>query len=185
MSAHTISAHFLTMYYTGFYPLHYEHSSSLETRDKNPKIDPDRPRSRGDVTRRRSTRKMAKVPARLRAVTYSLSPMRTGVMHGLFKDWAAGMAKRVQENAVDVGLFCALPLGATVWCVRATRAGSIDRCARVMRAVRARVGGRGCARGDDGGRRREGGGARARGARVGARRAIRFHVFLESRTGCV
>lgn len=60
---------------------------------------------------------MAKVPARLRAVTYSLSPMRTGVMHGLFKDWAAGMAKRVKENAVDVGLFCALPLGATVWCV--------------------------------------------------------------------
>ena len=88
----------------------------------NPKIDRDRPRSRGAVTRRRSTRTMAKVPARLRAVTYSLSPMRTGVMHGLFKDWAAGMAKRVQENAVDVGLFCALPLGATVWCVRATRA---------------------------------------------------------------
>ena len=85
---------------------------------------------------------MAKVPARLRAVTYSLSPMRTGVMHGLFKDWAAGMAKRVQENAVDVGLFCALPLGATVWCVRATRA-RIDRCVRVMRAVRVRVGGRG------------------------------------------
>ena len=85
---------------------------------------------------------MAKVPARLRAVTYSLSPMRTGVMPGLFKDWAAGMAKRVQENAVDVGLFCALPLGATVWCVRATRAG-IDRCVRVMRAVRVRVGGGG------------------------------------------
>ena len=126
------------MYYTGFYPLHYEHSSSLETRDKNPKIDPDRPRSRGDVTRRRSTRKMAKVPARLRAVTYSLSPMRTGVMHGLFKDWAAGMAKRVQENAVDVGLFCALPLGATVWCVRATRARA-DRsmCARYARGARA------------------------------------------------
>lgn len=138
MSAHTISAHFLTMYYTGFYPLHYEHSSSLETRDKNPKIDPDRPRSRGDVTRRRSTRKMAKVPARLRAVTYSLSPMRTGVMHGLFKDWAAGMAKRVQENAVDVGLFCALPLGATVWCVRSTRARA-DRslCARYARGARA------------------------------------------------
>ena len=85
---------------------------------------------------------MAKVPARLRAVTYSLSPMRTGVMHGLFKDWAAGMAKRVQENAVGVGLFCALPLGATVWCVRAMRAG-IDRCVRVMRAVRVRVGGGG------------------------------------------
>ena len=33
---------------------------------------------------------MAKVPARLRSVTYSLSPMRTGVMHGLFKDWAVG-----------------------------------------------------------------------------------------------
>ena len=81
---------------------------------------------------------MAKVPARLRAVTYSLSPMRTGVMHGLFKDWAAGMAKRVQENAVDVGLFCALPLGATVWCVRATRARA-DRsmCARYARGARA------------------------------------------------
>lgn len=64
---------------------------------------------------------MAKVPARLRAVTYSLSPMRTGVMHGLFKDWAAGMAKRVKENAVDVGVFCALPLGATVWCVPRAR----------------------------------------------------------------
>ena len=64
---------------------------------------------------------MAKVPARLRSVTYSLSPMRTGVMHGLFKDWAAGMAKRVKENAVDAGVFCALPLGATVWCVEARR----------------------------------------------------------------
>ena len=90
---------------------------------------------------------MAKVPARLRAVTYSLSPMRTGVMHGLFKDWAAGMAKRVQENAVDVGVFCALPLGATVWCVRATRArGSIDvralcaRCAREWEGAGAREG---------------------------------------------
>ena len=61
---------------------------------------------------------MAKVPARLRSVTYTLSPMRTGVMHGLFKDWAAGMAKRVKENAVDAGVFCALPLGATVWCAR-------------------------------------------------------------------
>ena len=61
---------------------------------------------------------MAKVPARLRSVTYSLSPMRTGVMHGLFKDWASGMAKRVKENAVDAGVFCALPLGATVWCVK-------------------------------------------------------------------
>ncbi|ABO98909.1 predicted protein [Ostreococcus lucimarinus CCE9901] len=58
---------------------------------------------------------MAKVPARLRSVTYSLSPMRTGVMHGLFKDWASGMATRVKENAVDAGVFCALPLGATVW----------------------------------------------------------------------
>ena len=64
---------------------------------------------------------MAKVPARLRSVTYSLSPMRTGVMHGLFKDWASGMATRVKENAVDAGVFCALPLGATVWCVEATR----------------------------------------------------------------
>ncbi|CEF99844.1 Cytochrome b-c1 complex subunit 8, plants [Ostreococcus tauri] len=57
---------------------------------------------------------MAKIPARLRSVTYTLSPMRTGVMHGLFKDWASGMAKRVTENAVDVGLFCALPTIATV-----------------------------------------------------------------------
>jgi len=64
---------------------------------------------------------MAKVPARLRSVTYSLSPMRTGVMHGLFKDWASGMATRVKENAVDAGVFCALPLGATVWCVEARR----------------------------------------------------------------
>ena len=160
-------------------PLHYEHSSSLETRDKNPKIDPDRPRSRGDVTRRRSTRTMAKVPARLRAVTYSLSPMRTGVMHGLFKDWAAGMAKRVQENAVDVGLFCALPLGATVWCVRATRAGSIDRCARVMRAVRARVGGRGVrARGRRWTSTGRGRRARARGA---GRRASRDSIPCISR----
>ena len=121
---------------------------------------------------------MAKVPARLRAVTYSLSPMRTGVMHGLFKDWAAGMAKRVQENAVDVGLFCALPLGATVWCVRATRAN--DRCVKVMRPVRARVERRGWTRGDDGGRRREG---EARAKRRGSARAIRFDVFLESRRG--
>ena len=124
---------------------------------------------------------MAKVPARLRAVTYSLSPMRTGVMHGLFKDWAAGMAKRVQENAVDVGLFCALPLGATVWCVRATRA-RIDRCVRVMRAVRVRVGGRGGTRADDGGRRRKGR-PRARGARVGARDSI--PCISRVVTGCV
>ena len=40
--------------------------------------------------------------------------MRTGVMHGLFKDWAAGMAKRVKENAVDAGLFCAVPLFGTM-----------------------------------------------------------------------
>ena len=61
---------------------------------------------------------MAKVPARLRSVTYTLSPMRTGVMHVLFKDWASGMAKRVTENAVDVGLFCALPTIATVMYAR-------------------------------------------------------------------
>jgi hypothetical protein len=41
--------------------------------------------------------------------------MKTGVMHGLFKDWAYGMGKRVSDNAVDAGLFCALPLAATVW----------------------------------------------------------------------
>ena len=122
---------------------------------------------------------MAKVPARLRAVTYSLSPMRTGVMHGLFKDWAAGMAKRVQENAVDVGLFCALPLGATVWCVRATRARA-DRsmCARYARGARASGRARGAREGTtvdvDG-----------KGEGRGSARAIRFHVFLESRTGCV
>ena len=98
--------------------------------------------------------------------------MRTGVMHGLFKDWAAGMAKRVQENAVDVGLFCALPLGATVWCVRATRAG-IDRCVRVTRAVRVRVEWRVKREGTTVGRHGEGGAARA-----GAR--DRFRVFLES-----
>ena len=115
---------------------------------------------------------MAKVPARLRAVTYSLSPMRTGVMHGLFKDWAAGMAKRVQENAVDVGLFCALPLGATVWCVRATRArGSIDACAlRARCACEWEVAGE--REGTTVGRRLEGEAARARGARVGARDSI-------------
>lgn len=57
---------------------------------------------------------MGKVATRLRSVTYTLSPMRTGVMHGLFKDWAAGMAKRVKENAVDAGLFCAVPLFGTM-----------------------------------------------------------------------
>jgi len=81
-----------------------------------------RPRRRATPPHDDARATMAKVPARLRAVTYSLSPMRTGVMHGLFKDWAAGMAKRVKENAVDVGLFCALPLGATVWCVPRARA---------------------------------------------------------------
>ena len=81
------------------------------------------PRSTRATSRRVSIAKvdMAKVPARLRSVTYSLSPMRTGVMHGLFKDWASGMATRVKENAVDAGVFCALPLGATVWCVEARR----------------------------------------------------------------
>ena len=104
---------------------------------------------------------MAKVPARLRAVTYSLSPMRTGVMHGLFKDWAAGMAKRVQENAVDVGVFCALPLGATVWCVRATRA---MKSMRESHARGARASG--TSRVDARGRRwtSTGGGGRARGS---------------------
>lgn len=57
---------------------------------------------------------MGKVATRLRSVTYTLSPMRTGVMHGLFKDWAAGMAKRVKENVVDAGLFCAVPLFGTM-----------------------------------------------------------------------
>lgn len=57
---------------------------------------------------------MGKVATRLRSVTYTLSPMRTGVMHGLFKDWAAGMAKRVKENAVDAGVFCAVPLFGTM-----------------------------------------------------------------------
>lgn len=66
---------------------------------------------------------MGKVATRLRSVTYTLSPMRTGVMHGLFKDWAAGMAKRVKENVVDAGLFCAVPLFGTMAYVmrRATR----------------------------------------------------------------
>lgn len=66
---------------------------------------------------------MGKVATRLRSVTYTLSPMRTGVMHGLFKDWAAGMAKRVKENVVDAGLFCAVPLIGTMAYVmrRATR----------------------------------------------------------------
>ena len=75
---------------------------------------------------------MGKVPTRLRAVTYTLSPMRTGVMHGLFKDWAAGMAKRVQENAFDVGVFFALPVVGTVWCV--------DACLTRSRARRHGVG---------------------------------------------
>ena len=123
---------------------------------------------------------MAKVPARLRAVTYSLSPMRTGVMHGLFKDWAAGMAKRVQENAVDVGLFCALPLGATVWCVRATRArGSIDTCAlRARCACEWEVAGE--REGTTVGRRR---GRGAREGRVGARDSI--PCISRVVTGCV
>lgn len=63
------------------------------------------------------TATMGRTPTRLREITYALSPMKTGVMHGLFKDWAQGMGKRVSENAVDAGLFCALPLAATVWCV--------------------------------------------------------------------
>jgi hypothetical protein len=71
----------------------------------------------------RRGRNMGKVATRLRSVTYTLSPMRTGVMHGLFKDWAAGMAKRVKENVVDAGLFCAVPLFGTMAYVtrRATR----------------------------------------------------------------
>ena len=123
---------------------------------------------------------MAKVPARLRAVTYSLSPMRTGVMHGLFKDWAAGMAKRVQENAVDVGVFCALPLGATVWCVRATRA---MKSMRESHARGARASG--TSRVDARGRRwtSTGGGGPREGARVGARDSIR--CISRVATGCV
>ena len=102
--------------------------------------------------------------------------MRTGVMHGLFKDWAAGMAKRVQENAVDVGLFCALPLGATVWCVRATRArGSIDACAlRARCACEWEVAGE--REGTTVGRRR-GRGSRAR-ARGAGRRARFDSVYF-------
>jgi len=140
---HVMCAH-VTLY-TGFYTSPLRTLVPRETTRVHTKLNPkirsgSAPiaRRRHSTARRRSTRTMAKVPARLRAVTYSLSPMRTGVMHGLFKDWAAGMAKRVQENAVDVGLFCALPLGATVWCVRATRARA-DRsmCARYARGARA------------------------------------------------
>ena len=60
---------------------------------------------------------MGKTPTRLREISYALSPMRTGVMYGLYKDWAYGMGKRFKENALDVGGFFLLPLAATVWYV--------------------------------------------------------------------
>ena len=120
---------------------------------------------------------MAKVPARLRSVTYTLSPMRTGVMHGLFKDWAAGMAKRVKENAVDAGVFCALPLGATVWCARDDGdARASDDAIDAPRddagetRERTRGGGRFDARGIGGSRRRVAGARRTRGASDATRR---------------
>jgi len=118
------------------------------------------PRSTRATSRRVSiaSTDMAKVPARLRSVTYSLSPMRTGVMHGLFKDWASGMATRVKENAVDAGVFCALPLGATVWCVEARR----RRRDAVTRRRRDDDATRGTGRSRDRGSRRRVAGARRR-----------------------
>ena len=82
---------------------------------------------------------MGRTPTRLREITYALSPMKTGVMHGLFKDWAKGMGKRVSDSAVDAGVFCALPLAATVWYVMVMRA-SVRACvcARVCVFVCAR-----------------------------------------------
>ena len=85
---------------------------------------------------------------------------------------------------MDVGLFCALPLGATVWCVRATRArGSIDTCAlRARCACEWEVAGE--REGTTVGRRR---GRGSRRAREGAGRRARDSIPCISRvvTGCV
>jgi hypothetical protein len=58
----------------------------------------------GRKSGRRRGGRMGKIPVRMKAVVYSLSPFQQKVMSGLWKDIATKLHHKVTENWISVGL---------------------------------------------------------------------------------